>query len=98
MKRSSRLSRIAFLAFATAALSSAWTMSVEFPYTALHRPIWERSLAQLKEMGVAHLSLPPSDNTAQLDDVINIIRRLGLDADLQGSVPERLQPLMKAHG
>lgn len=73
-------------------------MSVEFPFPALPRPIWERELAHLKEMGVAHVSLPPSKDAAQLDDVIRIVRRLGLEADLEGPLPDRLQPLAKSHG
>ncbi len=84
--------------FLAAALAQAWTMSVEFPFTAIPRSAWERDLAHLKEMGVAHVSLPPSGDAAQLDDVIRILRRLGLEADLEGSLPERLQLLAKAHG
>src|SRR4051812_1897612 len=94
----SRLSRTLALTFLTSALLSAWTMSVEFPYTALPRPIWERELVHLKEMGVAHVSLAQAKDSPQLDDVIRIIRRLGLEADLQGPVPERLLPLLKIHG
>jgi hypothetical protein len=91
----------AFALFA-ATLLPAWTMSVEFPYAALPRSLWERELAQLKEMGVVHVSLPPPKETtpddSQLDGVIRIVRRLGLDADLEGPIPDRLQPLTKSHG
>ncbi len=73
-------------------------MSVEFPYDGIPRPLWERELAHLKEMGVAHISLPASQNATQLDDVIRIVRRLGLEADLEGSIPDRLQALTKSHG
>ncbi len=94
--------RTLVLALCTAALLpvglSAWTMSVEFPYAGLPRPVWERELAHLKEMGVAHVSLPPAKDASQLDDVIRIVRRLGLEADLEGAIPDRLQPLAKAHG
>jgi hypothetical protein len=90
------------LMLSSAASLPAWTMSVEFPYDGIPRPLWERDLAHLKEMGVAHISLPPSVNTAtdatQLDDVIRIIRRLGLEADLEGPIPDRLQALAKSHG
>ena len=48
--------RVALLTFVAAALLPAWTMSVEFPFAALPRPVWERDLAQLKEMGVTHVS------------------------------------------
>ncbi len=88
---------ITFAAF-SATLIPAWTMSVEFPYAALPRPVWERELAHLKEMGVAQVSLPQSNNDAQLDEVIRIVRRLGLTADLEGPIPERLQPLARPHG
>ncbi len=86
------------LGFFASSLLSAWTMSVEFPYAALPRPVWERELAHLKEMGVAQVSLPQSNNDAQLDEVIRIVRRLGLTADLEGPIPERLQPLARPHG
>src|SRR6185312_15121277 len=82
----------------TASLAAAWTMSVEFPYANLPRAIWEQQLAHLKEMGVAHVSLPPSGNAAQLDEVIAIVRHLGLEADLEGAIPARLETLAKQHG
>jgi hypothetical protein len=73
-------------------------MSVEFPYPNLPRAIWEQQLAHLKEMGVTHVSLPPARNAAQLDEVIAIVRRLGLEADLESAIPERLETLAKQHG
>jgi hypothetical protein len=79
-------------------LLPAWTMSVEFPFAALPRPVWDRDLAQLKEMGVTHVSLPNASDGAQLTEVLRIIRTLGLDADLEGPIPDRLQPLAKTHG
>lgn len=93
-----RLSRIAALAVITASLAGAWTMSVEFPWPNLPRAIWERHLAHLKEMGVTHVSLPQSRNAAQLDDVISIVRHLGLEADLEGPIPQRIETLAKSHG
>jgi len=91
---------LALLAFALSpsALLQAWTMSVEFPFAALPRPVWERDLAQLKEMGVTHVSLPVASDATQLAEVIRIVRTLGLDADLEGPVPDQLQPLAKSHG
>ncbi len=66
------------------------------------RSIRERELAHLKEMGVNHVSLPPakdaSAGAAELDDVIRIVRRLGLEADLEAAIPDRLLPLEKSHG
>jgi hypothetical protein len=96
--RRSLLIRLVIFAFFAAVLLHAWTISVEFPFAAIPRPLWERELAQLKEMGVVHVSLPASTNYAQLDDVIRIIRTLGLEADLEGTLPQRLLPLAKAHG
>lgn len=86
------------LLFITVTPSHAWVMSVEFPFAAIPRPLWERDLAHLKEMGVTHVSLPPSTDPAQLDDLIRIVRTLGLEADLEGAIPERLQLIAKAHG
>ena len=88
---------VAFILLA-AALLPAWTMSIEFPYDGIPRPLWERELAHLKEMGVAHVSLPASQDATQPDDIIRIIRRLGLEADLEGPIPDRLQSLSKSHG
>jgi hypothetical protein len=86
------------LALFAATWLPAFTLSVEFPFTALPRPVWGRELAHLKEMGVAHVSLPPATDDAQLDEVIGIVRRLGLEADLEGPLPGRLQALGKSHG
>ena len=93
-----RFVSVPVLALLTVTLLPAWTMSVEFPFAALPRPVWERDLAQLKEMGVTHVSLPNTNDAAQLAEVIRIVRTLGLDADLEGPVPDRLQPLAKSHG
>jgi hypothetical protein len=90
--------RVAVLTLVAAALLPAWTMSVEFPFAALPRPVWERDLAQLKEMGVTHVSLPGTTDANQLAEAIRIVRSLGLDADLEGAIPDRLQPLAKSHG
>lgn len=93
-----RFTRIALLLSAATA-AHAWVTSVEFPFAALPRPVWERELAHLKEMGVTHVSLPSSTaDAAQLDDVIRILRRLGLEADLEGPLPDRLQTNAKSHG
>ncbi len=73
-------------------------MSVEFRYAELPRQGWVRQLAGLKDMGITHVSLAVPRDDAQLDDVIRIVRRLGLEADLEGVVPEGLQALTKAHG
>ena len=94
-------SRALALLLALPLLARAWTTSVEFPWNALPRPVWERELAHLKEMGVTHVSLPAakeSDNPAALNEVIHIVRALALEADLEGPIPDRLLPLAKSHG
>src|SRR5580704_7316670 len=90
--------RVALLTLVAAVLLPAWTMSVEFPFAALPRPVWERDLAQLKEMGATHVSLPNTSDADQIAEVIRIVRTLGLEADLEGPIPDRLQPLAKPHG
>ncbi len=100
-----RLAAVVLIAasFAPAAPPAAWIESVEFPWTSFPRPLWERELVWLKNIGIAHVSLPPApptfkDANAQLNDLIRIIRRLNLEADLEGPVPEALQPQTRAHG
>lgn len=81
--------------------SPAWVESVEFPWNSYPKPLWERELVWLKNIGITHVSLPSGKDPAQdaeLADVIGIIRRLGIEADLEGSVPDSLQPLTRAHG
>jgi len=91
---------ILILTFAIA--SPAWVESVEFPWNAYPRQLWERELVWLKNIGITHVSLPPAKEPAQdagqLNDVLSIIRRLGIEADLEGPVPDSLQPLTRAHG
>ena len=81
-----------------AASASAWVESVEFPWNAFPAHLWERELVWLKNIGVRHVSLPHSSDSAGLARVIAIVRRLNLEADLEGPVPEQLQPLTRAHG
>ena len=93
-----RIGLLALLATAFAGLAPAWTECVEFPWNAVPRHLWESQLAWLKDIGITHISLPPASDPAQLTDVIRIIRRLDLEADLEGPVPETLQPQTRAHG
>ncbi|HWD98315.1 MAG TPA: hypothetical protein VG345_04745, partial [Bryobacteraceae bacterium] len=81
-----------------AATASAWIESVEFPWNNFPAQLAERELVWLKNIGIRHVSLPPSADTARLREVINIVRRLRLEADLEGPVPDELQPLTRAHG
>ena len=52
----------------------------------------------LKNIGITHVSLPPAQNVAELSDLLSIIRRLEIEADLEGPVPDELQALTRAHG
>jgi hypothetical protein len=88
---------VALLAL-SAATASAWIESVEFPWNNFPAQLAERELVWLKNIGIRHVSLPPSADTARLREVIHMVRRLGLEADLEGPVPEDLQPLTRAHG
>lgn len=90
--------RVALLTVALASVAPAWVESVEFPWNAYPKPLWERELVWLKNIGITHVSLPPAQNVAELNDLLRIIRRLDIEADLEGPVPEELQPLTRAHG
>lgn len=90
--------RPAILLLLSATLAPAWVESVEFPWNSFPRPLWERELVWLKNIGIRHVSLPPAQEPSQLDDAIRIIRHLDLEADLEGPVPDALQPLTRAHG
>ncbi|MGD1073692.1 MAG: hypothetical protein ABSB15_26580 [Bryobacteraceae bacterium] len=93
--------RCAILLFALAAAAPAWVESVEFPWNTYPRPLWERELVWIKNIGIAHVSLPPARDAseeAQLADLIRVIRRLNLEADLEGPIPDSMQPLARAHG
>jgi len=97
------LIRAVILLFAAAMLSPAWVESVEFPWTSFPQPLWERELVWLKNIGITHVSLPPAASTmkdadTKLNELIHIVRRLNLEADLEGPVPEALQTQTRAHG
>lgn len=86
------------LALICAIASPAWVESVEFPWNAYPKPLWERALVRLKNIGIMHVSLPPAGSAADLNDVIRIIGRLDMQADLEGPVPESLEALKSDHG
>src|SRR5580658_4476128 len=96
------MTRSAILLLVFAAASPAWVQSVEFPWNVYPPQLWERELAWMKNIGVTHVSLPPALNSEQaqagLANVIKIVRRLDLEADLEGPVPDALLPLTRAHG
>src|ERR1700729_3577261 len=82
----------------SAALAPAWVESVEFPWNAYPKHLWERELVWLKNIGITHVSLPPAQDVSQLTELLQIIRRLDIEADLEGPVPDGLKPLTRAHG
>jgi hypothetical protein len=90
--------RTAILFLTFAGLAPAWVESVEFPWNSYPKPLWERELVWLKNIGVTHVSLPPAREISELTDLLRIIRRLDIEADLEGPVPESLQSLTRAHG
>ncbi|HEX4133834.1 MAG TPA: hypothetical protein VHY84_04360 [Bryobacteraceae bacterium] len=90
--------RAAALILTFAIVSPAWVESVEFPWSTFPKPLWERELVWLKNIGITHVSLPPAKDPEQMNDLLQIVRRLNLEADVEGPVPERLEALTKAHG
>ncbi len=59
--------RAAALLLASAALAPAWVESVEFPWNACPRPLWESQLVWLKNIGITHVSLPPAAGCLAVD-------------------------------
>ena len=94
--------RSAILFLALTIPAQAWVESVEFPWNEYPRQFWERELVWLKNIGINHVSFPPAKDSeadrARLAEAIQIARRLDLEADLEGPVPETMQPLTRAHG
>ena len=94
--------RAAVLLALAATSGFGWVESVEFPWNSFPEHLWERELVWLKNIGIRHVSLPPGNagtaESARLARVVQIVRRLDLEADLEGPVPDELQPLTRAHG
>ncbi len=90
--------RAVILLVVLAAASPAWVESVEYPWNLCPKPLWERELVWLKNIGVTHVSLPPGQSSSGLSEVIDIVRRLHIEADLEGPVPASLESLSRAHG
>jgi len=93
-----RFGQLMLLAALLAGSAPAWVESVEFRWNAEPRHLWESQLAWLKGIGIAHVSLPPAGDPKELTELIRIVRRLDLEADLEGPVPEALQSQTRAHG
>jgi hypothetical protein len=95
----SKTGLLALLAAAFAGIAPAWVECVEFPWNAVPRHLWESQLVWLKGIGITHVSLPPAGESGDaIRELIRIIRRLDLEADLEGPVPDALQPQTRAHG
>ncbi len=96
--------RLVSVFLAGAALASAgWVESVEFPWTTYPRSLWERELVWMKNIGIRHVSLPKApagfrNADEQRNDLIRMLRRLELEADLESPVPDALRPQTTAHG
>jgi hypothetical protein len=89
-----------FVAAATLAAAPTVTQSVEFPWAAIPRPLWESELVWIKSIGISHVSLPQAApaQSSLLAEAVHIARLLNLEADLEGPVPDGLQPQLRAHG
>src|SRR4051812_2291402 len=90
--------RTVILVLASATVAPAWVESVEFPWNSFPKHLWARELAWLKNIGIRHVSLPAAADPAQLADLIRTLRRLDMEADLEGPVPESLQTQTRIHG
>jgi len=88
------------LALAGVAPAEVPLQSVEFPWAVFPRALWERELVWLKNIGIAHVSLPAAaeERKADLMEAVRIVRHIGLEADLEGPVPDELQAQTRAHG
>jgi hypothetical protein len=95
-----RIPAIAVLLALGAGFLPGWVESVEFPWNSYPKQLWERELVWMKNIGIMHVSLPPGApaDAAQLREVLRIVRNVGLEADLEGPVPEDLRPLTVEHG
>jgi len=106
MSRSSRLAILALLAAA-----SGWTaefvQAVEFPYYHHPRPLWERELVWLKNIGIRTVAfsaadkVPKSDPRADLAGFLQILRRLGMRAwiyDVSPGLTAMLEAQLERHG
>lgn len=77
---------------------SAWVEAVEFPWASIPIHLRERSLLWLKSAGITHVSLPPAGDPTGLLPLIQILRSLGMEGDLQGPVPSSMEALTRQHG
>ena len=101
-----RLAVLALLA-ASCGYSAEFVQAVEFPYYYHPRPLWERELVWLKNIGIrtvafsAGQNVPRTDPRADLAGFLHILRRLGMRAWIYGASPEltaTLEPQLERHG
>jgi hypothetical protein len=104
-----RLPRLAVLALLAAACGFAgeFVQAVEFPYYHHPRPLWERELVWLKNIGIrtvafsAGQNVPRTDPRGDLAEFLRILRRLGMRAWIYGVSPaltSTLEPQLERHG
>ncbi len=92
------MKRLILLLLLAAAPLPGWVESVEFPWNTFPRQLWERELAWMKNIGVQHVSLPPAKSPAELVDLLKLLKSLQLEADLEGPIPQELEPYSRSHG
>ncbi len=80
----------------SSATASAWVESVEFPWNALPRETWEPRLVWLKEIGITRVALPAGD-LARMEELARLLKRLDLEAELEGPMPAALEPYRRSH-
>src|SRR5947209_162662 len=98
---------VAVLLAAGCAAPAEFVQAVEFPYYHHPRPLWERELVWLKNIGIRTIAFspgrnaPPKDPRADLAGFLRILRRLGMRAWIYGVAPEltaTLEPQLERHG
>lgn len=98
MRRATLLAVFACCLAPGAVAPSGWVEAVEFPWASIPAHLWERSLVWLKSTGITHVSLSPMSDPTKLLPLIQTLRSLDLEADLQGPVPPSMEALTRPHG
>lgn len=90
--------RLVALFVLAAAPAFCWVESVEFRWNAFPKPLWERELVWLKNIGVKHVSLPLPADPEQITDLLRLLKSLRMEADFEGAFPAALEHFTVAHG
>ena len=90
--------RVAGLLLLACLPASAWVEAVEFPLQSLPRETWEPRLVWLKEIGITRVAIPTALEPVRIEELARLLKRLEMEAELEGSVPSRLEPFRRAHG